>query len=143
MLFGPWPIFVGRGSGSFAAWLGGIAEHVIRHAAEKKSWGQLRLEIDVAGEDPTPSKNLRRGERFDRLERAIHDLDADQRTALRLARFEGLNVREIAAELGRSPKAVYKLLARAVLELKKNFWDTESLQLPHRTFAPEESRDEE
>ncbi len=132
-----------RGENSFYSWLGSIAENIIRHAAEKKSWGQLRLTVDLPGEHESPGTKLRRHERFDRLETAINGLSADQKTALTLARFEGLKVREIAERMNRSPKAVYKLLARAVLELRKDVGDTRSLHLPDRLLEVEEAPDEQ
>lgn len=132
-----------QGEESFYCWLGSIAEHVIRHASEKKSWGQLELKVDPPAADTSPSRNMRRHERFDRLQKAINALSAEQRKALTLARFKGLKAREIAARMNRSPKSLYKLLAQAVLQLKKNFGDTQSMHLPDRLFDVEESRDEE
>jgi RNA polymerase sigma-70 factor (ECF subfamily) len=134
--------FTWRGKGSFSAWLRGIAEHVISNAARKKSWKRIELKRDLPGQGPTPSKGLRRHERFDRLEKAIRSLNADQREALILSRFEGLQIAEIASRMKRSPNAVYKLLARALLELKKNFGDTESLHLPDKALRIEENQDE-
>ena len=45
--------------------------------------------------------------------------------------------------MNRSPKAVYKLLARAVLELRKDVGDTRSLNLPDRLLEVEEASDEQ
>ncbi len=80
----------------------------------------------------SPSKHLRRNERFDRLEKALRGLSADHRQVLILARVEGLRVKEIARIMKRSPNAVKKLLGRAMIELKRSFGDTESLGLPNR-----------
>ena len=131
--------FSWQGEGSFYSWLGGIAEHVIANAARKKAWNHLEIKRDPTGRDPTPSKNLRRNERFDRLQDALNRLSPDHRKALLLSRVDGLKVQEIAARMNRSPNAVYKLLARALLEMRQDFGDTESLNLPERTFESEET----
>ena len=132
-----------RGEESFYSWLGTIAEHLIWNISQKQSSSYLELKSDVADDDASPGRNLRRHERFERLEKALNRLSPDHREALVLSRFEGLKVTEIAARMNRSPNAVYKLLARAVLELKKDFGDTESLRLPDRTFRVEESSHDE
>ena len=135
--------FCYQGEESFYSWLGTIAEHLIWNISQKQSSSYLELKSDVVDDDASPSRNLRRHERFDRLEKALNRLSPDHREALVLSRFEGLKVTEIAARMNRSPNAVYKLLARAVLELKKDFGDTESLRLPDRTFRVEESSHDE
>ena len=135
--------FCWQGEESFYNWLGGIAEHVISNAARKKSWRQLEIKREVSAGGSSPSKHLRRNERFDRLQDALNHLSADHREALLLSRVEGLKVPEIAKRMNRSPNAVYKLLARALLELRQNFGDTESLHLPDRTFEFEERTGDE
>jgi RNA polymerase sigma-70 factor (ECF subfamily) len=132
-----------QGEGSFFSWLCSIAEHLIWNASQKMSWSQLELQRDVADSNVPPSKNLRRQERFDRLEKAMRGLSLDQRTALTLARFEGLTIQDIAIRMNRSPNAVYKLIARALVQLKKDFGDTESLHLPQKALRVEEHGHEE
>ena len=80
--------------------------------------------------EPSPSKALRRGERFDRLQEAINRLRPDYREALMLVRIEGLKIKEAARRMNRSPKAILHLVARALKRLKEAFGDTESLHLP-------------
>lgn len=111
--------------------------------SQKKSLDRLQLTTDVPARDATPSKEVRRNERFDRLEEAINRLSPDQREALKLARLEGVKVREIAVRMNRSTKAVYALLSRALVELKESFGDTESLHLPDRILEVKETGDEE
>ncbi len=135
--------FSWQGEGSFYSWLGGIAEHVIANAARKKAWNHLEIKRDFSGRDPTPSKNLRRNERFDRLQDALNRLGPDHRKAILLSRVDGLKVHEIAKRMNRSPNAVYKLLARALLEMRQDFGDTESLSLPERTFESEETNSDD
>ena len=120
-----------------------IAEHLIRNAAQKKAWTQLSLAAEIAARAESPSKQLRRDERFNRLEKALRGLKADHREVIMLARIEGLRAKDIALRMNRSEDAVHKLLARALLRLKESFGDTESLSLPHRHIAAEGNRDGE
>ena len=103
-------------------------------SSQKRAWDQIQLSQDITSDDNSPSVILRRNERFDRLEKALANLSKDHGEVLRLARIEGLKVKEIAARMKRSPDAVWKLLARATLQLKESFGDTESLHLPDRRF---------
>ena len=85
--------------------------------------------------DVSPSKGLRRHERFDRLQTALDSLSEDHRTVLRLAHLKGLKTREIAESMNRSPEAVRQLLWRALKQLRGRFDDTESLGLPPRKLS--------
>jgi RNA polymerase sigma-70 factor (ECF subfamily) len=124
-----------RDEESFYRWLGGIAEHLIWNLSQKKGLGQLRLDREVPASGISPSRGLRREERFERLEKALEDLTPEQRRAVVLARIDGLKVQEIAARMDRSTEAVKKLLARAVLRLRRSFGDTESFHLPDRELG--------
>jgi RNA polymerase sigma-70 factor (ECF subfamily) len=126
-----------RDEESFYRWLGGIAEHHLLSSSQKKAWDEIRLTRDVSGAGLSPSKALRREERFDRLEDTLSSLSEEHRKVILLARIEGLPVAEIAARLKRSPGAVKMLLARALLRLKESFGDTESLGLPRRSLEAE------
>ncbi|MBN1459432.1 MAG: sigma-70 family RNA polymerase sigma factor [Armatimonadetes bacterium] len=124
-----------RGAGSFERWLNGIAEHVILNAARRgraRARALLFLERILPEEDLTASKGVRREERMDRLQVALDGLPPEYREAIWLVRIEGLQVKEAASRMGRSPKAVMHLLARGLKKLKEAFGDTESLGLPHR-----------
>ena len=128
-----------QGEPSFVRWLGGIAENVIRkehRGLEQRR--KVRLEPRRA-EQTSPSKNLRRHERFDRLERALKSLSDDHRQVIILARIEQLRVKEIALRMNRSETAVRNLLLRALKELQECFGDTESLQLPPRSLTERDS----
>jgi len=54
-----------------------------------------------------------------------------------LVRIEGLQIKEAAERMNRTPKAVAHLLARALKQLKERFGDTESLHLPPRRLRKE------
>jgi RNA polymerase sigma factor (sigma-70 family) len=79
---------------------------------------------------------MRRNERFEQLERCMRTLSTDHQEVVRLARIDGLPIREVARRMNRSPEAAKKLLWRALKELRKTFRDTESLHLPPRTLKP-------
>ena len=120
------------GEERFYRWMASIAEHLILNATQKRSIAGLKLDERDAASDSSPSKSPRRVERFERLETAFQHLNADQRKALELSRLEGRKLKDVAKAMGRSPEAVRKLIARALLQLKANFGDTESLHLPDK-----------
>ena len=122
--------FEWRGGGSFRRWLESIAVHValdaVRHQGRRTV---LRIDRDLTGDGASPSKGIRRRERLDRLEVSMKALSPDYRTVLRLARMDGLSIKEIAKQMDRSESAVHNLLLRATKQLRQSFGDTESLNL--------------
>jgi RNA polymerase sigma-70 factor (ECF subfamily) len=127
-----------QGEESFYRWLASIAEHLIWNASQKSARRPLELkEEPLAGSSASPSKALRRKERLERLEEALRALSPDHRTVIVLARIERLKIEKIAERMDRSPNAVKKLLARALIELKRRFGDTESLHLPDKAIQAE------
>jgi len=64
----------------------------------------------------------------DRLQQALQTLTSRQREAIFLRFYEGLSYEEVAAILGISVKATYKLMSRSLLQLK------ETLSLPVLTI---------
>ncbi len=123
-----------QGDESFYRWLGTIAEHIIRKAANRKTLGYLQIDDDVADGGASPATEHRRQERYERLEEALRSLSPEHREVIRLARLEGLKSKDIAVRMQRSEDAVHKLLARALLKLRDSFGDTESLGLPRDRF---------
>lgn len=122
--------FEWRGDDSFRRWLESIAIHVtldaVRHQGRRTV---LRIDRDLKGDGASPSKGIRRRERLDRLEVSMKALSPDYRTVLRLSRMDGLSIKEIANQMGRSESAVKNLLLRATKQLRQSFGDTESLNL--------------
>jgi len=123
---------------SFYNWLCGIAHHMILKAAKTGAdVASLHVGQEGAADSAgSPSRTLAREERFDRLAKALEGLSPEHQQVVRLARIEGLPVKEIAARLGRSPGAVSQLLARALRKLKEDFGETDSLSLPRKTLGP-------
>lgn len=134
--------FAGRDEDSWFAWLSGIAKMVVLKEIERlkrsRAVGKGR---EITIDAPSPSRALRREERFERLKTALEGLSGDHREVIRLCRIEGLPIREVARTMNRTAAAVKMLLCRALKELKGKFGDTESLGLPQRTFESEGGRD--
>ena len=127
--------FEWRDEDSFLRWLSVVARNVILEAArrDRTTRGPLS-ERDRSSGDLSQSRQLRRQERFDRLQEAINSLSPIHREVILLARIEKLPLKKVASRLGRSHDAVRQLLRRALGELKASFGDTESLGLPPRRF---------
>jgi RNA polymerase sigma-70 factor, ECF subfamily len=135
--------FRGKDPSALLGWLKGIAEHVIvdlisRHKREDIMYVEETRESPHG--EPSPSKGLRREERFSRLEKALDSLSPAQREVVILVRIEGLKIKEAAGKMNRTPNAVTKLLIRALAKLKDTFGDTDSLHLPPRGLAAGDRR---
>ncbi len=127
-----------RGDGSLFVWLAAIAEHEIRALGRSSKQNVFGLDRDPASSRPSPSRVLRREERFDRLESALESLSVDNREVIQLARIEGLSIAEVAQRMNRTPGAVRHLLLRALQKLRTNFGeDTASLGLPGKSLDHE------
>jgi len=130
--------FSWRGEESFLHWLGTIVEHVILKNQERWRYrAALSLHGELFIEQASPSKVMRREERFERLKTALDRLSPEHREVILLARIEKLPGREIARRMGRSPQAVAQLLSRALRKLRETFGDTGSLTLPDRSLGEE------
>lgn len=131
--------FERRGEDSFFQWLCSIAECIIRDwARARKRRPSVPLDRDVVGSaSASPSRSLRRDERFDRLQEALRRLSPDHQEVIRLSLLEGLRIREIAERMGRSTDAIKQLLLRATRKLRSHFGETESLHLPPRSLDDE------
>ncbi len=128
--------FEWRGEGSMVRWLQGIASHLILDAARRRTRKKhLQIDRDPESDDPSPSRDARREERFERFERAFEDLKPEYREVLHLARIEGLQIRDIAERMGKTVSSVNNLLLRATRQLKHRFGDTQSLNLGDRRFG--------
>lgn len=133
--------FEPRGEDALFRWLCGIAKNALADSARKTTREAVKRAegIRVSGlakAGATQSQALRREERFERLAAALERLPQDYREALTLARLDGLTVKEIAAKMDRTPKAVKHLIARGLRELRRVFGETESLHLPDRELYP-------
>ncbi len=133
--------FEWRGEGSFFGWTASIAEYAIRELGRSYRGTPFPLDRDPSDSVPSPSRMLRREERFDHLKAALADLPEDHQTVIRLARIEGLSVNDVALKMDRSPGAIRHLLLRALQSLRQRFGDdTQSLGLPQRPLGEKEGR---
>jgi RNA polymerase sigma-70 factor (ECF subfamily) len=132
-----------RGEESFLQWLKAIAENLLLYwAREYQRRDQLPLLSEPKGTAVSPSRELRRQERFSRLQEVFSQLNPDEREVILAARVEGLPMKEIAKRLGRSPDAARPLLWRSIQKLRVSFRETESLSLPRRTLLEEDESNE-
>lgn len=130
------------GGAAFFRWLAGIANHVVANEARCHRRRPVVPETgEAAASDPSPSRAMRRDERFDRLEEALDAMSPDHREVVLLARIEGLSLAEVAARMNRSPGAVAQLLWRALRQLRERFGDTGSFHLPERRIGDRSDRD--
>ncbi len=129
--------FSPRGPGAFLAWLSHIADNNLRDAIRgleraKRPDPRRRVQARQVTEDSytdlvgllgvtstTPSRVAARHEAGGAIETALARLPADYRTVIRLYDLECRAIEEVAAQVGRSPGAVYMLRARAHDRLKE------------------------
>jgi RNA polymerase sigma-70 factor (ECF subfamily) len=134
--------FAGTDSDAFLFWLEGIARNLVRNLTRRKGWKQeFAISRDVPAGGSSPSGRQRRDERFERLSQSVESLSPDYRTVIRLARIEGLKLKEVARRMNRSESAVKNLLLRAMKELRDSFGGTDSFSLPDRRLGDERGGD--
>lgn len=131
--------FRGSTEGQYKAWLRAILANDLALAARKGArdlgrarnvagdleQSSVRLEGFLVDGGPSPSRNIREGERLLRLASAIDQLPADQRTAIELRHLRGMSEMEISRALDRSPASVAGLLRRGRQALRELLEDPE------------------
>jgi RNA polymerase sigma-70 factor (ECF subfamily) len=78
-----------------------------------------RLEALLGSAPSSPSTRAMRHEEMANLAAALAQLPEDQRTAVELHHLQGQPVREVAAEMGRTERAVAGLLRRGLEKLRQ------------------------
>jgi RNA polymerase sigma-70 factor (ECF subfamily) len=110
-----------RGPGSLEAWLRTLVLNKIRDRADTygaaKRAGDVPLDETLADSLAEPMPGYRDSERYERLERALAELEPVQRELVLLRKLEGLASREAAARLGLSDDAARKAYSRALARL--------------------------
>jgi RNA polymerase sigma-70 factor (ECF subfamily) len=86
-------------------------------AAVKES--SVRLDRLLASPETSPSERVQKEEQLVRMTRALDGLEQDQRQAVIARHLVGLKVAEIAAQMGRTEKAVAGLLLRGRRKLRQ------------------------
>ena len=74
-------------------------------------------------------------------EEAINSLSPEYREAMFLVRIRGLQIKDAAVRMNRTPQAVKHLLMRAIRKLREILGDTESFSLPPESFEGWRSTD--
>lgn len=137
--FGSIRSFRGSDADSFRRWLTGVANKAVLRALENgRRHRTLELPTQLPADADSPSRALRREERFDHLQSALDTLGADHREVIRLTRIEGLSLQETGYRMGRSAEAVRKLFWRALQQLRLRLSNTASLHLPDRRLELED-----
>jgi RNA polymerase sigma-70 factor (ECF subfamily) len=128
--------FRGASEPEFTAWLREIMAHTAANLARdhRRQRRDVRVERrlhDVLNQssamleralvkiEASPSQSALRRERAVVLANALSRLSADYREVLVLRELEGLSLGQAAASMGRSPDAVQKLWARALVQLRR------------------------
>ncbi len=109
-----------RGSGSFAAWLMGIAS---RKRALFFRNSRPEVQMEEAHQIPTPSLPTDKAA-FQRLQmesisRALRQISNDRADAITLTYFGGLSYEEAGRVLGKSESAVKMLVSRGLQDLRE------------------------
>lgn len=104
-----------RTGAPFAAWLYGIARHVVADMAAAQHRTQPRDDIDPGVVDPWPASHDGL-----RLREALAALPDEQRRVIELKYLVGLTNDEVAAALGKKPGAVNAQQWRALRALERH-----------------------
>ena len=109
-----------RGTGSFAAWIMGIAA---RKRALFFRGSRSEVPLEAALHIPNPSlptdKAAAQRLQLEQVHRALRHLSTDRAEALSLCFFAGLNIAEAGRVLGKSEAAVKMLISRGLQDLRK------------------------
>jgi RNA polymerase sigma-70 factor (ECF subfamily) len=110
-----------RGHASVATWLYRIGVNVClnRVSAKKPDSEPIDARQHVDTQTESPSERVERGERAERVRRAVAQLPPRQRAALVLRMYQELSHREIADVLGSSVGAVKANVFHALQNLKR------------------------
>ena len=106
--------------GSFPAWLTVLSRNTALNFARRhhpEAWDELPA--DLRSEEPTPEETLLRRERQELVQRAIMNLNAEEKILFYRKYYYLQSTRQIAAELGTTERAVEGRLYRLRSRLRK------------------------
>lgn len=117
-----------RGSGSFKAWLFGIAwrkcqEHHRRRYRHQEATGEVARLQHARQDGDAVEKQAYQQELLDCVQRQWRLLSEDRREVLLLRFWAGLNTAETAELMGRRRGAVKMLLSRAIADIRERCLD--------------------
>jgi RNA polymerase sigma-70 factor (ECF subfamily) len=111
-----------RGSGSFAAWILGIASKK-RLMHFRRNGSRPEVPLDEAAQYPSPSlptdKAATQRLQLESVSRALRQISADRAEALILTYFGGLSHFEVARLLNKTEAAVKMLVSRGLQDLRE------------------------
>lgn len=132
------PLF--KGKSAFYSWCCGIAKHEIADFYRKKKIKQIvfsRLPWlkDLVSEALGPELEYQEVEAKTKILKTLKNLSEGYARILRLKYIDGRSMRQIAAELNITVKAVESRLTRARLAFQKVYADQENRQIGFAPFA--------
>ena len=107
----------------FRTWFFQILINLCRDWLKKKKPVLIGDALELVLSNSDPSEVLDRERRTKALARALQSLPPNQRLALILCHYEGMNYQEASAVLGVSNKALDSLLVRARRTLRVRLWN--------------------
>ncbi|MGI8742811.1 MAG: RNA polymerase sigma factor [Bryobacteraceae bacterium] len=117
---------------SFATWLYRIAANYSLDLIRMRKRHQERREVNMNHDEeidmmqsipatsPTPERLVFSGQVKDRVNSALDELSAQERTAFVLRHFEGMSIEEIGSTLGTGTNATKHSIFRAVQKLRRS-----------------------
>ena len=111
-----------KGTGSFAAWLMGIAHHKLAMNFRSRMLEEpLQAAEDLPDPAPLPEAAVVRRLQLSQISRALLDLTPERAEALVLCIFADLTATEAGQAMGKSPSAVKMLVYRGLRDLRQTF----------------------
>jgi RNA polymerase sigma-70 factor, ECF subfamily len=109
-----------RGTGSFAAWIMGIASKKrLMYFRGNKREVPLDAALHIPSPGLTPDKEASQRLQMESVSRALRQLSPDRADAVTLSFFGGLSTIEISRVLNKSEAAVKMLISRGVQDLRE------------------------
>ena len=109
-----------RGTGSFAAWIMGIASKKrLMYFRGNKHEVPLDAALHIPSPGLTPDKEASQRLQMESVSRALRQLSPDRADAVTLSFFGGLSTIEISRVLNKSEAAVKMLISRGVQDLRE------------------------
>ena len=142
--------FRGESENAFQGWLRKISHHVIQDELRKRRRQKDPREHEVPfgpghdGLGTSPTKDLVRKERLEKLKRAVRGLSPEHRRVILLVFVQGVPIKVAAKRLGRTPGATSELLSRAIKKLRAVYGTTDgSMTLPRDGSLEDELKENE
>lgn len=108
-----------QGTGNFAAWLMGIARHVVGdYFRYQRETIPLDTIHDFPDPSPTPDSVVDQALSLEEVTRALRELPSDRAEVITLRIFGGLSSAEVGQVMGKSEAAVKMLVHRALRDLQ-------------------------